>query len=204
MVCGFRQIVISFSFLVLLVSCKNEQKTFKSDIPACLKDGDVAFRRGNGLSSYAVLAMDGSGTYSHVGVIISKDSSFYVVHEVPYEGETIKDDGIKCESVYDFFLPEKAGQGAIYRVEMSDEERAKIKAFLIRQVDLGTPFDHDYDLSDDSAQYCTELVWRAFLCADIDLPEGRLTKTNLPGFSGYYLLPSDIEVNNRLGNIYRF
>jgi hypothetical protein len=65
-------------------------------------------------------------------------------------------------------------------------------------------FDHDYDLDDTTRMYCTEIVWRVFDRAGVDVTEGSRSKVNMPGFRGLYILPTDIENNSRLELIYRF
>lgn len=65
-------------------------------------------------------------------------------------------------------------------------------------------FDHDYNLADTTRLYCTELVDFVYKKQGIDLPEGRISHVNIPGFKGDYLLPNDIAQSKRLCLIYYF
>lgn len=168
-------------------------------------DGDIAFRCGSGFMSKMVIAANPKGRYSHVGVIAKVNDRWCVIHEVPYEGRTTADDKIYCEEVDKFFDSNKAISGAIYRFEGLDSiHRATIRQYALQQLSLNTPFDHEYDLEDDSSQYCSELVWRSFLTTGIDISNGNRTYALFPGLSGYYILPSDIETNHSLIQIYHF
>lgn len=52
--------------------------------------------------------------------------------------------------------------------------------------------------------YCTELIDFVYRKEGIDLPEGRVSHVNIPGFRGDYLLPNDIAQSKRLCLIYYF
>ncbi len=200
--------IISFSSIFLL-SCSGEHRDKKysepRNIPVQLCDGDIAFRRGMGVVSHAVISTNNRGHYSHVGVVL-KDSvgRWCVVHEVPYEGEKHSDDKIYSQPIEEFYASDKACSGAIYRSDIDSIERAAICKYLLSQLQKETPFDHDYDLSDDSKLYCSELVWLSFLEAGIDLSQGRRTIVNMPPFNGTHIMPTDIELNDSLRLIYEF
>ena len=80
--------------------------------------------------------------------------------------------------------------------------RAAQTALLMAQ--RGILFDHDYNLSDSSQMYCTELIEFAYRKEGIDLSEGRITHMDLPVVRGTYLLPSDLLLNKHLKTIYDF
>ncbi len=68
----------------------------------------------------------------------------------------------------------------------------------------GLAFDHGYDLTDTTRMYCTELIYNVFARAGIDITEGRRTRINAPGFSGDYILPTDIARNPAMKTICEF
>lgn len=177
----------------------------KRNITVELHNGDIAFRRGSGAASHMVLAADNQGSYSHVGIVVCVDSVWRVIHAVPFEGQSAKDDHIYGDEVGEFFGKFKAVAGAIYRYQALDSAQiTAITNYAKLHLDRTTPFDHDYNLDDDSRQYCSELVWRCFLQANIDITNGERSTVTLPTMSGKYILPSDIELNKKLTCVYTF
>ena len=198
MVYRFRQIakLLIISTTLLTISCnqtKSSKQEEKRNIPVSFNNGDVAFRRGIGAVSRVVLAANIRGSFSHVGVVVNVDGEWYVIHEVPYEGESRAQDKIYCEKIEEFFTPAKAESGAIYRYKDLDSlQRNQITNYLFKQLKDNTPFDHKYNLDNDKSQYCSELVWRSFLEVGIDISKGERTRINIPTLKGDYILPSDI------------
>lgn len=171
--------------LILGVACAQIEETGNHDF-SIIREGDVVFRRGGGVASRAVLLADAGGMYSHVGVVVDGGR---VVHSVP-EG------GVKIEALEAFFAPRAAHRGAVMRLD--SVVTVKVAHFV------GAEFDHDYDLADSMRLYCTELVWRAFHNAGVDLSEGRRSEIAVPGFDGEYILPSDLAKCGRLTAVMEF
>ena len=192
--------------IILLVGCS--QTTDNSNINSCsFEEGDIVFRRGIGAKSNVVLHADKDGLYSHVGIIIKQDSVFMVVHITPGEREKgEKEDKIKIELPETFFSKKRARSGAVIRLKDSIEyaERAAKEARQLYQ--KGIFFDHDYILDNDTSKmYCTELIWKVYLSGGKDITQGRRSKLeNFPLFSGTYIYPSDIFVNDEFKLIYTF
>ena len=108
-------------FLTLvLVGCQgsSDKETPPVELPQELfRDGDIAFRRGTGITSRVVLAADREGAYSHTGILKKKAGQWYVIHAVPGEPDFKDDpDRVKMETVEVFFEKRKAVNGAIMRV----------------------------------------------------------------------------------------
>lgn len=207
MVSKYWKIVFAVLVSTLVVACSNSRTTQveKRNIPIEFHNGDIAFRRGTGVASRAVLSANNRGSFSHVGVVANIEGEWCVVHAVPYEGKLSSDDRVYSEPTGEFFNTMKATSGAVYRLEGLDSLRQEsIRQYLVRQLDIKTLFDHDYDLSDTTKLYCSELVWRAYLGVDIDISNGSRTKVILPGFAGIHIMPSDIEHNEELHLMYRF
>ena len=183
-------------FLTLvLVGCQgsSDKETPPVELPQELfRDGDIAFRRGTGITSRVVLAADREGAYSHTGILKKKAGQWYVIHAVPGEPDFKDDpDRVKMETVEVFFEKRKAVNGAIMRV--SGDSVARYRAAT-----------HADDLADTTKMYCTELIDFVYRKEGIDLPEGRVSHVNIPGFRGDYLLPNDIAQSKRLCLIYYF
>ncbi|MFI3277322.1 MAG: YiiX/YebB-like N1pC/P60 family cysteine hydrolase [Rikenellaceae bacterium] len=183
-----------------------QRQATKRNIPIELRDGDVAFRRGMGLTSNIILITNRSGHYSHVGMVKSVNNKWCVIHEVPYEGESEEDDKIYCEEIEEFFNTIKASSGAIYRLEGLDSSQiATVCNYTLKHLECNTPFDHDYDLSDDSKLYCSELAWRSYMQIGIDISNGSRTDVRtLKINSEQIIFPADIETSRVLAPIYEF
>ncbi|MFI3267104.1 MAG: YiiX/YebB-like N1pC/P60 family cysteine hydrolase [Rikenellaceae bacterium] len=190
------------------ISCNtsiHQKQIEKRNIPVELCNGDIVFRRGIGVASQAVLFANSQGTFSHVGVAVNIDDKWNVLHEVPYEGENQDDDKIHCEPIEDFFNTDKASCGAVYRLKGIDTLKQQIiKEYLKYKLACDVPFDHEYDLDDSTKLYCTELVWRSYLEAGVDITKGSRTEIFLLIFNGMQILPCDIESNEDLELIYMF
>lgn len=184
-------------------SCSEQKRAEIMDFPTAeFQEGDLAFRRGRSFESRAVLEADSGGLYSHVGILARRDGQWRVVHAVPgerEEGDSI--DRVKVESLEAFFASDRAATGEIVRlVDAGDGSLAARKA-LSKE---GIPFDHDYDLSDTSRLYCTELIAHAYNTTGGHLNADSLTEVNFPLFGGTYLLPSAIYQHNRHITIFKY
>jgi hypothetical protein len=194
-------------FLILLIGCYDKKNGFElSDIH--LKEGDIVFRKGLSTKSNAVLHADKDGIYSHVGIIVKPEfnSGFMVIHVTPGEREKgEKEDRIKMETLAQFFSPQKAEHGAIFRLTDSFEYAEKATQESYRLYQKGILFDHDYNLEDSTEMYCTELIWHAYLSGGKDITSGRRNEiANVPIYSGTYIFPSDILKEDALTLIYQF
>ncbi len=190
----------------LLVGCQsNREISQRRNITVELQDGDIAFRRGLGVVSSAVLMMNNQGTYSHCGVVVFHDGEWCVIHAVPYEGERLEDDKVYCEPIGEFYSTQKAQCGAIYTLkELDNSQRKAVASYAKKHYESGTKFDHKYNLEDQTELYCSELVWRAYLEAERDLSQSRRTHVVLPPFNGIHIMPANIESNDSLTLIYSF
>lgn len=79
-----------------------------------LTAGDILFRRGRSLISRAVLAADGHGEYSHVGLVALVADRPWVLHATPPEEPNIAG-GVIAEPLALFLAPDRASAAAVYR-----------------------------------------------------------------------------------------
>jgi len=194
-------IYIFLFFAIFIMGC--EQKaifSFQID-ENFLKEGDLVFRRGVGISSRVVLAGGQKNCYSHIGIFVKDSLGGKVIHSVP--GETDKEypeEIIKKETLSQFFAPKKAVAGAIYRLDTAETIGllAAQKAKIVFERKL--LFDHQYDLEDSSKMYCTELLYFVYKYAGIDLSEGR--RSSYPGFREAFLLPDDLLAYSKLKKVW--
>lgn len=161
---------------------------FPSDIQ--LKTGDVVFRRGSGFTSQAVIIAEHGGAYSHVGIVVDSAGVPMIVHAVPgepdYDGD---EDRVKMDSPEVFFSKVRAQRGAVYRhADSIVAQRAAQEAFKAYR--RGVLFDHDYDSSDTTKMYCTELVVYAYSKTPYPLTDVENEHLKLVGFETDCILPS--------------
>ena len=161
---------------------------FPSDIQ--LKTGDVVFRRGSGFTSQAVIIAEHGGAYSHVGIVVDSAGVPMIVHAVSgepdYDGD---EDRVKMDSPEAFFSKVRAQCGAVYRhADSIVAQRAAQEAF--KSYRRGVLFDHDYDSSDTTKMYCTELVVYAYGKTPYPLTDVENEHLKLVGFETDCILPS--------------
>ncbi len=191
--------------LVSLSAC-NRARSFNSVAwqQLELKEGDIVFRRGSSLASRVVLASDAGGNYSHIGILVRDGNEFKVVHAVPGESEKDHPDRVKMDCMTEFFAYQRAVSGSIMRMEMEDSICQRVAAKAKDYFRNKTLFDHHYDLTDSTALYCTELIWRAFNDAGIDITDQSRSYVNFLWYQGDFIFPSDISRNENLITIHSF
>jgi hypothetical protein len=154
--------------------------------------GDLLFRRGRSLVSRAVLAADGSGEYSHVGLVSVVAGRAWVIHATPPE-EPDDRGGVVVEPASVYLARERASAAALYRPL---DRRAAVVAERVARgfARARLPFDAAFDLRTARELYCTELVWRAYRAAGVDLAPGAAARAR-------YLLPSELSASPALQRI---
>lgn len=184
--------------------CKKND-SYIDTIIEIIEEGDIVFRRGEGIVSQVVLAHDIGGMYSHIGVVVSDKGKLKIAHSVPGEHDDANDfDRVKLDDISTFFSSNFASNGAVKRLLLDNEIKKIISSVALEKVAKKIPFDHHYNLEDTSELYCTEFVRHIYLNVGVDLSEGRRTSAYIPGMQGDYIMPSDIYNNDDLKLIYCF
>ncbi len=194
--------------LLCLAACSSHDST---NTPHCimpqstqLREGDVVLRMGSGITSHAVAAADRDGQYSHIGIVADSCGTLMIVHAVPGEPDFAGDiDRVKLDMPEKFFNSIYAVRGAVYRpADAKVGRRAAQNAMAIYR--RGTAFDHDYDSSDTTRMYCTELVAHAYRNAGANVVGAPSHDINLPGLHTRCWLPSDFHKATLLKSKYTF
>lgn len=197
--------LLFFIVLSLSIGCATRTpKTYPTiHIPeADFRSADLALRLGRSIESDLIARGEESGNrYSHIGLLIESDSGMIVVDIEPSTDK--ESEQIKAQSVGDFFNPEKAIAGAIMRYDGLDSTQINtLKNKTIELLNSSITFDHDYQLSDNSKMYCTELIEVLFNTINISLSEGR--NRTLPLAKEPVIIPSDISQNRNLKRIWNY
>ena len=157
-----------------------------------IQEGELLFRRGRSLASRFVLSMDSHSDYSHVGILIFQRGEPFVVHAEP-AGDRGGAGATVAEPLAKFLAPEQATAWALYRVRPGLETVASAAARRAEAyAQAATPFDPAFNLDSSDKVYCTELVWRCYLEAGLDLTEAKRDRVQLPFFQKEVLLPSSL------------
>ncbi len=185
----------------LLGACSAPTATSVMPDGLVLRQGDIVLRRGLGMASRVVLAADDGGEYSHVGIVAQYGDTLYVVHAVPYEGE---EDRVVMELPERFFCTSNAVTGMVLR--SGCDSVAKAAACHALAICLrGTLFNHDYDDSDTTRMYCSQLVEHVYSQAGMSLTGDVRHDIGLPGFRlQHVILPSDFIRSPALKVVSRF
>lgn len=145
-----------------------------------LQAGDLIFRKGISLVSRLVQVADGQTVYTHVGIVVDSEGGKRVVHAVPAEAPDGMDK-VKMESLQDFLQPDRAIELGIYRLREPQHcrEASAAAQWAYNMAQKSIPFDKGFDLQDTARLYCTELIWKAYLQAGIDLCDGEFDRLPL-------------------------
>jgi hypothetical protein len=152
--------------LVLAASLFATSFTFKKSAPAdaayALQEGDIVFHGNAGEQCDAVREATGS-PYTHCGVLFEKDGRLMVLEAVQ---------PVRITSVEAFQQRSLPGTFHARRLKQAADPAAlaKAKAWGARQT--GRNYDPLFGW-DDGALYCSELVWKAYAKAGIELCEPR-------------------------------
>lgn len=202
-----KKFLLLFVLLLTLISaCQHkEDADIKSHVidETMLEEGDLLVRRGTSVSSRAVQYGDKQTSYSHIGIAVKRDSSWYVVHCVPGEEyDTGGEELIKCDPLSTFFRKDRAVVGAVFRYDTCIEIRQQVAIKALNLAKQHILFDRQYNDADSRKMYCTEMVNYLYQLEGIDLSEGR--RHEVPGFRYPLIYPSDILNNQNLSVIVSF
>lgn len=200
-----RNFILTVLCGVILLGCKDKPVTPVLPFGE-MREGDLAFRCGEGVFSRAVTAVEEEGMYSHVGVLARDDGEWKVVHAVPGEKESARDfERVKEERLEQFFAPARARKGCLIHVEgLSPDQAWEIGRAALRFARDSVHFDSRYDLQDSSRVYCTELVWRLYRRCGIDLSEGRRRYIKALGVQADCILPEHLYAYSGNERYYSF
>jgi hypothetical protein len=168
-------ITILSSLFILLVLFVFKYQKFSSgeigDYKAILTElnnGDLIFRKGRSLESFIVCLADEEKEFSHVGLVVLRKGIPFVIHAVPGESD-VAEDFIKLERVEAFLSTEKAAAFAVYRPGFEAEIRNRASEIALQFYQSKCTFDNAYDMKTESKLYCTELIFKAFREAGVEL-----------------------------------
>ncbi len=157
-----------------------------------MRTADLIFRTGTGRYSQMINIQRDTVRYSHIGLLVDLDSTWYVVHAVPKELDGPDDfERVKLEKLEDFLSKKRCLHAEFVHPPKVAAERIVAKA--LQYAHDSVRFDNKFDLKDSTELYCTEMIWRLFLMEGIDLSEGRRSYKMLPlKYEGGLITPEDM------------
>lgn len=168
-----------------------------------LCEGDLVFRKGRSMVSKIVLMHDRASAYSHVGIVAFINGEPFIVHAVPGEPDENGEERVKCESPVDFLDVERASLFAVFRIAEDEKHMAKIAGQkAVDYYEMGLSFDKALDFRSDDKLYCTELVWKAYLEAGINLTGNKFHVLTLNLLTDSIILPGQFIESKLLTQIY--
>ncbi len=202
----FREIyIIAVLCFGLCCGCENQQR-FAPPSDVAIHSGDLIFRRGDSKESYFVrIADENEGFYSHCGVVVEIEGELFAIHSVPDEVPEGEVDRVKREPLSEFFHPDRALKGAIYRTPLNTQELDLICSQAKYHHAIETPFDGQFVMEDTTELYCTEFLQHIFSKVGYDLARDFASRNPIPlGSSNYILFPCDLLKNTELAHIYSY
>lgn len=165
-----------------------------------LKAGDIIFRTGNTWRTQAPIPFTDNATYSHGGIITVEASRIKVVHaSIEGGGERL----VKAEPLADFLQQGNTAHAAVYRLKASTPKMQQAiataaKAYAAKD----TPLHAKFGLTRNDRVYCSELIWRAYLEAGIDLSDQAPRSFSLP-LASRNITPDSLS-SSVMRPVYRF
>ncbi len=127
-----------------------------------IKEGDLLFKetKRNVLSDAISNVTDTTGTYrfSHIGVLIKDKDQWQVIESTPGKG-------VRICPLEAFCLPAKGEEAKVVVGRLKEQfpfDLEKLKEYAYKQIDK--PYDYPF-VWNDSAFYCSELVYKMFVNA---------------------------------------
>ena len=180
--------------IIILFSPRKPAETVidSSHIIPHLLDGDIILRQGD--ATYSAMFSDVSLTdkrFSHLGVARIRDDEISVIHSI---GNILRPNaGVRKYSL-ELFLRNAMSVG-IFRFRHADGSLISDKSLDF----INRPFDWDFDISDDSKIYCTELMH--VILEDI-APEYKLTTLFLDSISKEVIPLDSISASDLFDEIF--
>ena len=121
--------------------------------------GDIVFRLGHGFMSEALRKFSlKDPRYSHTGVISIENGEPVVYHLLGGESSVSV---IQKESLKNFCSKAEAASFAVYRAALSETQIKSLDSLNHFYFRTKLRYDSQFDLTTDSAMYCTEYVYKA-------------------------------------------
>jgi hypothetical protein len=157
--------------------------------PSNFAEGDLIFRAGRGWQAAAVQSSSLS-QWSHIGMLTrNADGGWRVIHAAVHDAAAPQMSGkVVTTSLAEFANVRQARAISVWRFSGQKAIATLAAKRAKRFAQMSVEFDNDFDLTDASKLYCTELIMESFRFAGVRL-SAPLTNIDLPLLGGAYLVP---------------
>jgi hypothetical protein len=192
-----RYLVFATIICCLFTACRIKDKTpavrpaFEKPLEmiaegqALLKDGDLVLRSGQEFTSQFIRQFNRQDqSYSHSGIVWFENGYPMVFHIVP--GDENPDERMRKDSLHRFANPRKNFGYAIYRYDLTANERQEFRHHVMAWYKDGVRFDSLFNLKTDDRMYCSEMIRKGLAQASnnrILLPTTRPSATEARFFA---------------------
>jgi len=209
---------ILFACLFIMVSCKQKAKSSSMDelantdllritkshlcidtIQQLIQSGDLIMRTGIDFTSQALKQFcQTDPTYSHCGIVLKENDSFFVYHAIG--GETNPNQTLQREWLPVFCDGNSCNAVGIFRFIMDSTTLSREKEFIKKKYADHLLFDMSFDLKTDNKMYCSEFVAKTLIYA---FQNNQLLDTTFVQQYAYFA-PDNIFKNKNCTEIHRF
>lgn len=164
-----------------------------------VQDGDVITRTGIDFTSQALKQFcQKDDTYSHCGIVLKENDSFFVYHAIG--GEINPKQTLQREWL-PWFCDGASNEGVgIFRFKLDSMKLYREKKFITEKYAAGILFDMAFDLKSDDKMYCTEFVAKTLMYA---YQNNHLFDTTKVQHLSYFAV-DNIFLNKNCSEIHRF
>jgi hypothetical protein len=131
---------------------------------ATIKDGDLIERAGLDAISAALINFNKQDkTFSHSGIAFIENGDVYVYHS--YFGKENPTGEFMREPMDSFCSPKRNKAVGIFRYGFNAAESIKFSLAIKGYFEQKIKFDTAFDLKDDKAMYCSEIIYKSLMTA---------------------------------------
>ncbi|MFN8153197.1 MAG: YiiX/YebB-like N1pC/P60 family cysteine hydrolase [Bacteroidia bacterium] len=190
-------IIVNLLLIYTVSGISSKQETAQTQPDETPRNGDLVFRSGKGIiSDWFRRCSLSDPSYSHAGIIVQRNNENFVVHLQ----QTSSDGSLKVEKLTDFWSTQVCKGGAIYRLDLTDDEIASMSTEVEKDIQNGVSFDEHFNLDDDTRMYCSEWIRNKVIHATKD---PRYFPVSVAG-DFHYVAPDNLYINNHALLIYKF
>lgn len=127
-----------------------------------LQEGDIILRRGEGFVSSVINNLaESEYQISHCAILVKNNNQWDVIHTVSSDLSNV--DGVQTEPLDKFTGESVENTIAVLRFKADSSQRKEIANRSRYYLDRKVPFDDNFNISDTTEFYCTELIYRVAL-----------------------------------------
>jgi hypothetical protein len=161
-----------------------------------VQSGDIVFRLGHGFISESMRKFSLTDPrYSHAGIIGVENGRAFVYHLLGGESSASV---IQKESLEKFCSRNEAASFAVYRASLSQAQKKSVDSLNQFYFRTKLKYDSQFDLTTDSAMYCTEYVYKVL--ATITANKILISSSILSGRT--YIACDDIYLNATVHKVF--